>query len=155
MGLILTKNIFRKFIRLNFGINKHVIYKILCSLGINVLGNNIDKNWNKISNSDYLLFVQYIERFFLIESSLKGIIFSNIRKYRVTKSYKGSRYFYGLPANGQRTKTNARTCKRFNKIKKSLNISSKSKKPVVKGKKSNLKKNAKNKATVKKKSGKK
>lgn len=155
MGLILTKNIFRKFIRLNFGINKHVIYKILCSLGINVLGNNIDKNWNKISNSDYLLFVQYIERFFLIESSLKGIIFSNIRKYRVTKSYKGSRYFYGLPANGQRTKTNARTCKRFNKIKKSLNISLKSKKPVVKGKKSNLKKNAKNKATIKKKSGKK
>jgi hypothetical protein len=36
MVLILAKSIFRKFIQINFGINKHIIYKILCSLGVNV-----------------------------------------------------------------------------------------------------------------------
>jgi small subunit ribosomal protein S13 len=98
------------------------------------------------------LFIQYVEKFFLIESSLRGIIFSNIRKYRITKSYKGSRYIYGLPANGQRTKTNARTCKKFNKVKKTLNnlikikkVNNKSTKNVKNNKGKNIKNNQKKK----------
>jgi len=37
------------------------------------------------------------------------------------KSYRGLRYMSGLPVNGQRTQTNARTCK-HRKIKKGINV---------------------------------
>lgn len=50
---------------------------------------------------------------------------------------------YGLPVHGQRTKTNAKTCKKFNKIKKILNN-------LVTNKKLNNNKNMKNKNSTKK-----
>jgi hypothetical protein len=58
---------------------------------------------------------------------------------------------YGLPANGQRTKTNAKTCKKFNKMKKVFDalIQVKKLKKPNKISKTNLKKTTKN--TLKKK----
>ena len=43
------------------------------------------------------------------EGDLKREIRDNIRRLVDIKSYKGSRHRKGLPVNGQRTKTNART----------------------------------------------
>lgn len=44
-----------------------------------------------------------------IEGDLKREIAAHIRRLKDIKSYRGSRHSRGLPARGQRTKTNSRT----------------------------------------------
>ena len=44
-----------------------------------------------------------------IEGDLKREISGNIRRLKDIKSYRGVRHLRGLPARGQRTKTNSRT----------------------------------------------
>jgi small subunit ribosomal protein S13 len=46
-----------------------------------------------------------------IEGELRRITTSNIRRLKEIKSYRGLRHHLGLPARGQRTRTNARTRK--------------------------------------------
>jgi len=46
-----------------------------------------------------------------VEGSLRGEVNMNIRRLMDTGAYRGLRHRRGLPANGQRTKTNARTRK--------------------------------------------
>ena len=51
----------------------------------------------------------------MVEGDLRREVSSNIRRLRDISSYIGTRHSKGLPAHGQRTKTNART-KRGKKI---------------------------------------
>jgi small subunit ribosomal protein S13 len=44
-----------------------------------------------------------------IEGDLKADIASNVRRLKDTGSYRGIRHARGLPSNGQRTRSNART----------------------------------------------
>jgi small subunit ribosomal protein S13 len=44
-----------------------------------------------------------------VEGDLKADIASNIRRLRDIGSYRGMRHAHGLPARGQRTRSNART----------------------------------------------
>ena len=44
-----------------------------------------------------------------VEGELRNIITQNIARLKDIKSYRGLRHAKGLPARGQRTKTNART----------------------------------------------
>ena len=44
-----------------------------------------------------------------IEGDLKADIASNVRRLKDTGSYRGVRHVRGLPSNGQRTRSNART----------------------------------------------
>ncbi len=44
-----------------------------------------------------------------IEGDLKRTVAGNIKRLKDIKSYRGSRHTRGLPARGQRTKTNSRT----------------------------------------------
>ena len=46
-----------------------------------------------------------------VEGELKRIVNQNIKRHLEIKSYRGSRHSAGLPARGQRTKSNARTRK--------------------------------------------
>ncbi|MDP3955985.1 MAG: 30S ribosomal protein S13 [bacterium] len=46
---------------------------------------------------------------FTIEGDLKREISSNIKRLRDIHTYRGARHTFGLPAYGQRTKTNSRT----------------------------------------------
>ena len=48
---------------------------------------------------------------FVVEGDLKKEIYLNIRRLQQIGSYRGMRHKRGLPVNGQRTKTNARTRK--------------------------------------------
>jgi len=57
---------------------------------------------------------------FIIDAELKKKIHDNIKKLKIIKCYKGTRHTYGLPVNGQRTKTNAKTRKNANKKGKNL-----------------------------------
>ena len=48
---------------------------------------------------------------FVVEGDLRKEIYMNIRRLQQISSYRGLRHKKGLPVNGQRTKTNARTRK--------------------------------------------
>lgn len=48
---------------------------------------------------------------YTVEGDLKRLVTNNIKRLKDINSYKGSRHKAGLPANGQRTRTNARTRK--------------------------------------------
>lgn len=50
-----------------------------------------------------------VEKEYTVEGDLKQQISQNIRRLKDINSYRGNRHKRGLPVNGQRTKTNART----------------------------------------------
>ena len=52
-----------------------------------------------------------IENTYKVEGSLRGEVNLNVKRLMDIGSYRGLRHRRGLPANGQRTKTNARTRK--------------------------------------------
>ena len=51
-----------------------------------------------------------------VEGDLRRETSLNIKRLREINCYRGMRYRRGLPARGQRTKTNARTCKGPKKV---------------------------------------
>lgn len=55
-----------------------------------------------------------------IENDLKTEIRNNIRIKRETLSYEGRRHIVGLPVRGQRTRTNALTAKKLNRVNRHL-----------------------------------
>lgn len=46
-----------------------------------------------------------------VEGELRRVVTQNIRRLQEISSYRGTRHKHGLPARGQRTRTNARTKK--------------------------------------------
>lgn len=57
----------------------------------------------------------YIDKNLTVESDAKIIVTRNIKRLKDIGTYRGDRHSRGLPARGQRTKTNART-KRGKKV---------------------------------------
>jgi len=54
---------------------------------------------------------EMIEKQYKVEGDLKREKLSNIKRYKDIKCFRGIRHMKGLPARGQRTKTNNRTCR--------------------------------------------
>ena len=54
---------------------------------------------------------QIIERDYTTEGNLRRRILQNVQRLKDIRSYRGLRHIRGLPARGQRTRTNARTRK--------------------------------------------
>ena len=54
---------------------------------------------------------QLIERKFVTEGQLRRQVLQNIARLKEIRCYRGIRHIRGLPARGQRTRTNARTRK--------------------------------------------
>jgi len=52
---------------------------------------------------------EIVEKEYQVESELRQIVTQNVRRLKDIGSYRGHRHTRGLPARGQRTKTNART----------------------------------------------
>jgi small subunit ribosomal protein S13 len=52
-----------------------------------------------------------IDRSFVVEGALRRQVMQNIARLRDIQCYRGQRHRRGLPARGQRTRTNARTRK--------------------------------------------
>ncbi|MCL2444494.1 30S ribosomal protein S13 [Candidatus Saccharibacteria bacterium] len=48
---------------------------------------------------------------YMVEGNLRRLVTNNIKRIKDINSYKGLRHKAGLPVNGQRTRTNARTRK--------------------------------------------
>lgn len=69
-----------------------------------------DKRARDLS-TDELNRIQRVLEKYNIEGNLRRLINDNIDRLKRVKSYRGMRHMMGLPARGQRTKTNARTRK--------------------------------------------
>lgn len=74
---------------------------------------NIDCNRRAkdLSDGEVARIVAIIQSNYIIEGDLRREITQNIRRHMDIGTYRGIRHRKGLPARGQRTKTNARTRK--------------------------------------------
>lgn len=89
-----------------FGIGKTTAKKILTEAGIDPTM----KSGNLVE-SDVLKIRTILDRDFVVEGDLRRDITMHIKRLMDIGSYRGLRHRKGLPARGQRTKTNARTRK--------------------------------------------
>ena len=70
------------------------------------------KNWVKdLTEADEQKLNDIISSKYSVEGDLKRLVTNNIKRIKDINSYKGLRHKAGLPVNGQRTRTNARTRK--------------------------------------------
>jgi len=70
---------------------------------------------------------RFVSRRYILGHDLKRIAQRVIKAHKLVGSYKGLRFKQGLPSNGQRTRSNANTCRRF-KLKKRKSAPGKGKK---------------------------
>lgn len=87
-----------------FGIGRSLSKKILIEAGVDP-----NKKTEKVTAEEINKLKDIIEKKYRTEGNLKRDIMSNIKRLREIGSWKGSRHIKGLPARGQRTKTNNRT----------------------------------------------
>jgi small subunit ribosomal protein S13 len=91
-----------------YGINKYLSQKICNYMGINpkIRTTLLKKTQiHKLKN--------YIEKNIIIGHDLKKKLKDNYKNLLNIKTYRGLRHSLGLPVNGQRTHTNAKTKKRL------------------------------------------
>lgn len=93
-------------LRYIFGIGPTSAKKILTDTGVDP-----DIRVNNLTEEDVNKLRSNIENEFKVEGHLRGEIAMNIKRLIDIGSYRGLRHRRGLPCNGQRTKTNARTRK--------------------------------------------
>jgi len=89
-----------------FGIGRSTAQKILSNAGI-----SLDKKVSEWSDDEQNAIRNFINANFKVEGALRSEVQLNIKRLTDIGSYRGMRHRNGLPARGQRTKTNARTRK--------------------------------------------
>ncbi len=89
-----------------YGISKHLSQKALKALGMDENVRAKDVSEDEMSNLG-----AYLDKNFVIEGNLRRQESQNITRLKNIGCYRGLRHRLGLPARGQRTKTNARTRK--------------------------------------------
>ena len=73
------------------------------------VGVDPDKRAKDITDSEATKLRAVIEKSYQVEGELKHQVKMNIKRLRDIRCYRGVRSILGLPASGQRTKTNSRT----------------------------------------------
>ena len=66
---------------------------------------------NKMTEDQLAQIASIIDNNYIVEGTLRRQVAQNIARLRDIRCYRGDRHRRGLPVNGQRTKTNARTRK--------------------------------------------
>ncbi|MDQ3021989.1 MAG: 30S ribosomal protein S13 [Bacteroidota bacterium] len=89
-----------------FGIGKSTSQKILAKAAISE-----DKKVSQLTDDEVNHIRAEITNEIKVEGSLKSEIAMNIKRLMDIGTYRGKRHRKGLPARGQRTRTNARTRK--------------------------------------------
>ena len=87
-----------------YGIGQRSSKKILEELGI-----DINAQTDSLTSTEENKLRDYIEDNLKVEGELKREVAMNIKRLRDIGSYRGLRHSRGLPAHGQRTRTNSRT----------------------------------------------
>ncbi|MDF1498653.1 MAG: 30S ribosomal protein S13 [Patescibacteria group bacterium] len=70
---------------------------------------DLNKRARDITSEEVGKIQKVIEAKYKVEGELKRIVMMNIKRLKEIGAYRGSRHSKGLPARGQRTKTNNRT----------------------------------------------
>lgn len=89
-----------------FGIGLSTSQKIL-----DVAGVNPDTKSDQLTSEEVNRIRQVIDDSYTVEGDLRREVSMNIKRLMDLGSYRGLRHRRGLPVNGQRTQTNARTRK--------------------------------------------
>lgn len=89
-----------------FGIGQSTAQKILKITGVDP-----NKRIKTLTDEENLKIRNIIEKDYKVEGDLKREISMNVKRLVDIGCYRGSRHKAGLPARGQRTRTNARTRK--------------------------------------------
>ena len=90
-----------------YGIGQSTADEILAGTGINP-----DTRVNDLSAEDEAKIRDYIDKNnIIVEGDLRRNVALDIKRLTEIQCYRGVRHRKGLPCRGQRTKTNARTCK--------------------------------------------
>jgi len=88
------------------GVGPHVAGEILKEANIDTV-----KKAKDLSEDELSRIAAVIDRNYVVEGQLRRQIQQNIARLRDIGSYRGLRHRRGLPVNGQRTRSNARTRK--------------------------------------------
>ncbi len=86
-----------------YGIGHTRAQKILANVGIDA-----NTRAKDISDAEATKLREEIEKKYRVEGELKHEVKMNIKRLREIRCYRGIRNILGLPARGQRTKTNSR-----------------------------------------------
>jgi small subunit ribosomal protein S13 len=89
-----------------YGIGTSAARTILQQAGV-----SLDMKSDLLSDDDGVKIRRIIDQAYKVEGDLKREITMNVRRHMDMGSYRGLRHRKGLPARGQRTRTNARTRK--------------------------------------------
>jgi small subunit ribosomal protein S13 len=89
-----------------YGIGRHQSKRILEACGIDGL-----KRAQDLTEDEIARIAGEIEKNHVVEGQLKRQVQANIQRLKDIACYRGIRHRRGLPARGQRTRTNARTRK--------------------------------------------
>ncbi|MDO8608982.1 MAG: 30S ribosomal protein S13 [bacterium] len=87
-----------------YGIGWTTAGKVLDQAGIDK-----HKRVKEVTEEEFKKIIALMEHTYKVEGDLKEVINENIKRLREIGSYRGSRHIKGLPARGQRTRSNART----------------------------------------------
>ena len=88
------------------GIGPKFAAAILAEAGVNP-----DARANEVPETQIAQINAIIDGGYLVEGALRRQVQQNIQRLKDIKSYRGERHRKGLPARGQRTRSNARTRK--------------------------------------------
>jgi small subunit ribosomal protein S13 len=89
-----------------FGIGLPKSHEVLKATGVNP-----DTRVKDLTEQEVNTIRDYINKAFKVEGDLKREVALNIKRLVEIGCYRGIRHRKGLPCRGQKTKTNARTCK--------------------------------------------
>lgn len=89
-----------------FGVGRTRAKETLAATGVNP-----DTRVKDLTDEQLITLRDYLEANYKIEGDLRREIDADIRRKIQINCYQGQRHRKGLPVRGQRTKTNARTCK--------------------------------------------
>lgn len=89
-----------------YGVGRNTALKILDATGV-----NWERNVDDLSTEEINEIRKELEQNYKVEGDLRREVSSNIKRLMDIGCYRGLRHRRGLPVNGQRTHTNARTRK--------------------------------------------
>ena len=89
-----------------YGIGRPSATRILKEAGVNP-----DTRCKDLTDAEVTRIRDVIDRTQVIEGDLRREVAMNIKRLTEIGCYRGTRHRKGLPCRGQKTKTNARTCK--------------------------------------------
>lgn len=116
--------------------NKRVVIALTYIYGIGVSRSkeiltkfniSYDTKIKDLTETEILNLRQCLENNYKVEGELRTFNYMNIKRLMEINSYRGMRHKKSLPVRGQKTKTNARTCKKRKVSKKPFSMAGKKK----------------------------